>query len=163
MSYMINQSAGVDVGTVGTFPHGIPDGFLECDGAAINRALYAKLFEKIGVIYGAGNGSTTFDLPDYRGKFLRGLASGSGSDPDRNSRTNRGDGTTGDSVGTGQAHQLDSHNHGQRYYQYGFDGTRGPAGSTNTKSNVSGSISTSSSGGSETRPTNINVIYGIKF
>jgi microcystin-dependent protein len=160
---MINQSAGVDVGTVGTFPHGIPDGFLECDGAAINRALYAKLFEKIGVIYGAGNGSTTFDLPDYRGKFLRGLAGGSGSDPDRNSRSNRGDGTAGDNVGTKQSDQIQSHGHNVNAYPN--DGSSGASRQRTTASTYTSgsSLYAQNTGGNETRPANINVIYGIKF
>jgi microcystin-dependent protein len=163
MSYMINQSAGVDVGTVGTFSHGIPDGFLECDGATINRALYAKLFEKIGVIYGAGNGSTTFDLPDYRGMFLRGLAGGSGSDPDRNSRTNRGDGSTGDSVGTRQANEISNHRHLQKYVEPAT-AAGGPHIQVNSSYYGTNYNKYSSYvGGNETRPININVIYGIKY
>jgi microcystin-dependent protein len=44
----------------------VPGGFLKCDGAAISRTTYASLFSAIGVLYGVGDGSTTFNLPDLR-------------------------------------------------------------------------------------------------
>ena len=50
----------------------IPDGFLLCDGTAVSRAAYAKLFAAIGTAYGVGNGSTTFNLPDLVGYFIKG-------------------------------------------------------------------------------------------
>lgn len=89
----------------------VPAGWLECNGAAISRATYAELYQAIGTTYGVGDGSTTFNIPDYRGEFLRGWANGSSNDPDRTSRTNRGDGTTGDAVGTKQASATGSHTH----------------------------------------------------
>ena len=49
-----------------------PDGWLKCNGAAIPRATYSALFTAIGTIFGAGDGSTTFTLPDLRGEFVRG-------------------------------------------------------------------------------------------
>lgn len=60
-----------------------PAGFLIANGAAISRATYAELFARIGTTYGAGNGSTTFNLPDYRGEFIRGVDLGRGVDPGR--------------------------------------------------------------------------------
>lgn len=48
-------------------------GWLVCDGAVVERRRYPRLFRVIGETYGAGDGSTTFKLPDYRGIFLRGL------------------------------------------------------------------------------------------
>jgi microcystin-dependent protein len=44
----------------------VPSGFLECNGAAVSRTTYADLFAIVGTTYGAGNGSTTFDLPDLQ-------------------------------------------------------------------------------------------------
>ena len=44
----------------------VPDSFLECNGAAVSRTTYAELFAVIGTTYGTGDGSTTFNLPDYR-------------------------------------------------------------------------------------------------
>lgn len=50
----------------------VPDGWLYCDGTAISRTTYPQLFVAIGTTYGAGDGSTTFNLPDLVGYFLRG-------------------------------------------------------------------------------------------
>lgn len=51
-----------------------------CNGQAISRTTYSELFSLIGTKFGAGDGTTTFNLPDYRGKFLRGLGGNSASD-----------------------------------------------------------------------------------
>ena len=53
----------------------VPDGYLDCDGSAISRTTYLNLFNAIGVTWGIGDGSTTFNLPDLRGAFLRGTGS----------------------------------------------------------------------------------------
>ena len=50
----------------------IPDGWLLCDGSAVSRTTYANLFAKIGTRHGAGDGSTTFNLPDMDARFLEG-------------------------------------------------------------------------------------------
>lgn len=52
-----------------------PDGYLLCDGSAVSRTTYADLFNEIGVTYGAGDGSTTFNLPNLKGKVPVGLDS----------------------------------------------------------------------------------------
>jgi microcystin-dependent protein len=49
-----------------------PAGWLAANGAAVSRSVYADLFAAIGTIHGAGNGSTTFNLPNLRGIFVRG-------------------------------------------------------------------------------------------
>lgn len=54
--------------------------WLLCDGQAVSRTTYAELFELVGTNFGAGDGVTTFNVPDYRGKFLRGLGGNSASD-----------------------------------------------------------------------------------
>ena len=56
------------------------DNWFLCDGQAINRVTYSALFEIIGTNFGEGDGVTTFNLPDYRGKFLRGLGGNSAAD-----------------------------------------------------------------------------------
>lgn len=61
-----------------------PTGFLLCQGQAVSRSTYSSLFNVIGTAYGSGDGSTTFNVPDLRGMFLRGVmptltANGSGS------------------------------------------------------------------------------------
>lgn len=70
-------SGGIPVGTTILFPGtSAPTGFLKENGAAISRTTYAALFAVIGTTYGAGNGSTTFNLPDSRGEFFRCLDDG---------------------------------------------------------------------------------------
>lgn len=55
-------------------------GFLMCDGSAVSRTTYASLFTAIGTAYGAGDGTNTFNVPNFRGRFLLGKAtSGTGS------------------------------------------------------------------------------------
>lgn len=60
-----------------------PTGWLKRNGAAISRSTYSALFAIIGTTYGTGDGSTTFNLPDDRGLFLRGLDEGKGYDTGR--------------------------------------------------------------------------------
>ena len=60
-----------------------PAGWLKCNGAAISRTTYADLFLAIGTVYGVGDGSTTFNLPDLRGEFIRGFDDGRGVDSGR--------------------------------------------------------------------------------
>ena len=62
----------------GVFPFAgttAPTGYLLCDGSAISRTTYADLFTEIGTTYGAGDGSTTFNVPDTRGIFIQGAGS----------------------------------------------------------------------------------------
>lgn len=135
----------------------LPTGFLEEDGAIISRTTYANLFAKIGTIYGVGDGSTTFQLPDSRGLFTRAWAHGQSTDPDRASRTNRGDGTTGDYVGTKQADAYKAHTHGHAGSINLASGSNYYALGTTTDS------ITGSSGGNETRPSNIGKMRIIKY
>jgi len=87
MSLIISGDAGITFPNGQTqdspFPSGMvgyfgnttpPTGWLQCNGAAVSRATYAALFTAIGTVYGSGDGSTTFNLPDARGMFLRGWA-----------------------------------------------------------------------------------------
>lgn len=76
-----------------------PAGWLKANGAAVSRTAYAALFAAIGTTYGAGDGRSTFNLPDLRGEFLRGWDDGRGVDAGR-------------VFGSAQAHALQSHQHG---------------------------------------------------
>lgn len=67
------DTRNADVGFIKPFAgNTVPDGYLYCDGSAVSRTTYSELFAAIGTIYGAGDGSTTFNVPDLRGYFLRG-------------------------------------------------------------------------------------------
>lgn len=107
-TYALNNL--IPVGAVMPYPiDTVPAGWLHCNGQSVARADYPALFAKIGYKYG-GSGAS-FNLPDYRGEFLRGDEYGRGTDPDVGSRTDRGDGTTGGEVGTKQGGQVQSHAH----------------------------------------------------
>jgi len=77
----VNAVANVPAGVF--FPYGgttAPSGYLLCNGAAVSRTTYADLFAAIGTAYGVGDGSTTFNVPDVRGRFVLGkAAAGTGS------------------------------------------------------------------------------------
>jgi len=73
----LNNGESEKVGTIKAFGGSVaPFGWLICDGSAISRTLYAALFDVIGENYGAGDGSTTFNIPDASNKFLEGNGAG---------------------------------------------------------------------------------------
>lgn len=137
-----------------------PNGWLECAGQAVSRTTYAALFAVISDDYGAGDGSTTFNLPDMRGRFVRGWAHGSTNDPDRASRTDRGDGTTGDFVGTKQADEFDEHTHPLSFNMNSANAVS--TGATGFIAFGAADAPTGATGGNETRPKNINMMFIIK-
>jgi microcystin-dependent protein len=78
-----------------------PTGWLLCDGSAISRTTYANLFAAIGTSHGYGDNSTTFNLPDFRGRFMRGVDGTAGRDPDKATRSAAATGgNTGNNVGS---------------------------------------------------------------
>jgi len=80
-----------------------PTGWLLCEGALVSRTTYANLYAAILNAHGSGDGTTTFALPDYRGRFIRGRDGAVTRDPNAATRTaaNTG-GNTGDNVGSVQ-------------------------------------------------------------
>ena len=121
-----------------------------------------------------------FTLPDYRGYFLRGWDHTRAIDPDRSTRTDRGDGVVGDYVGTLQSDQNKSHVHAETQHvhpplaaELGFVvseiGTGDGESYTGTRhhdditTGLNAASNTASSGGNETRPVNINVMWVIKY
>ena len=78
------KKAMIPTGSVHWFASAItPEGYLYCNGAAISRTVYARLFTVIGTSYGIGNGSTTFNIPDLRAAFIRGIDDGKDIDTGR--------------------------------------------------------------------------------
>jgi hypothetical protein len=143
-----------------------PDGYLECDGASVARSAYPDLFAAIGTSYGSAD-EESFDLPDFRGEFLRGWSHGSGGDPNAGGRSDRGDGTVGDQVGTRQGHELQSHGHNMGRWVGGSPGYQYPfpdPGQNNALLDDGGPhANVQPTGGSETRPRNVNVMWLIKL
>ncbi len=102
------------IGTIVPFAGpSIPTGWLLCDGQTPLRAgTYAALFAAIGTTWGTGNGSTTFHIPDLRGRFPRGVDGAAGRDPDNASRTaSNAGGGTGNALGSVQADATIGHTH----------------------------------------------------
>jgi len=128
-----------------------PSGYLVCDGSAISRTEYADLFAIVETTYGAGNGSTTFNLPDLRGEFIRGLDEGRGVD-------------TGRTIGSSQADELKSHSHSITRVstdEAGFTNEARFARSSSSLANFP--VETDLTGGTETRPRNVALLPCIKF
>ena len=126
-----------------------PSGWLECNGQAVSRSTYSKLYSAIGTRFGAGNGSTTFNVPDLRGEFIRGWSHGrSGVDAGR-------------TIGSFQDQSIQSHAHSYKFSD--------PYSSAGQSSGTSASKiweedrTTGYTGGAETRPRNIALMYFIKY
>jgi microcystin-dependent protein len=141
-----------------------PEGRLVADGSAVSRTVYAALFGHLGTAFGAGDGSTTFNLPDARGEFIRGYDGGRGID-------------SGRAFGSFQADNFKLHGHPMALSNTGTsnpaEDTIGglmmrnanivtPAAYTGSPSSAQGQ-QIGGSGGSETRPRNIALLPTIKF
>lgn len=151
-SSSIQPNAYVPSGAVQAFAMQTPPtGWLECDGSAISRTTYSRLFDLIGVTYGVGDGTNTFNLPDLRGEFIRGWDNGRGIDGGR-------------TFGSAQGSQLESHTHDTARVEVD-DGDGGIDHWVMTQTGEPSTVDTfetDSTGGTETRPRNISLMYCIK-
>lgn len=123
----------------------VPVGHIECNGAAISRTTYAGLFDAIGITFGAGDGTTTFNIPDDRGYFRRGWDHSAGVDPGR-------------AFGSTQSDDIKAHVHSGGFAIGGYTsgsgvGTQSPGLAANT----------GSTGGGETRPINRAYLAIIRY
>lgn len=164
--YAVEAGNGVPPGTILAFAgQTAPPGWLPCDGTSYPRTQYPDLFQVVGTQWGAADG-TSFNVPDLRGKFLRGMAPSGGADPDCATRAPAGPDAQGgcDKPGTDQAQQLGAHTHdvygvningfssGSGSQFYGF----GVAPANHVTSNAA--VQTS-----ESRPLNAAVNYIVKY
>jgi microcystin-dependent protein len=148
-----------------------PAGWLKANGALVSRTTYVDLFNAIGTTFGAGDGSTTFALPDARAQFLRGFDDGKGTD-------------TGRVLGSVQAGQNASHTHtastdtaAAHSHTSPIDNTSigasnaitagGNSASANAASSLAGAhshvVTVAANGGTEARPTNLATLICIKY
>lgn len=129
----------------------VPPGWLKANGAAVSRTAYADLFAAIGTRYGAGNGSTTFNLPDLRGEFVRGWDDSRGVDAGR-------------ALGTHQMDALQDHVHATLHRAQQNNGgqnlARGAGGEWGTETM---GVASSARTATETRPRNIALMAVIKI
>lgn len=183
----VSGIAGAITGSILMYPikSPAPSGYLYCDGSAVSRGTYATLYGIIGNIWGQGDGSTTFNLPDYRGKFIRGVNDGTGNDPDASSRTAQATGgNTGDAAGSIQSYQYQSHNHGVTdpghvhtiacytnlaggsfFFIATLSAGNNPTSqnpSTNPIASATTGLTVNNAGGNETRPINSSIYFFIK-
>jgi microcystin-dependent protein len=146
-----------------------PDGWLECNGDPISRETYADLYSVIGDMYGPGDEITTFNLPDMRGMFVRGwnhdkeVVPGEYEDPDASNRTDRGDNTEGDNIGTRQSYQIQKHGHTLRLAFSGSGNYHDTDKNNSSYNFLDSSSSVEPYGGGETRPENIYLMFIIKY
>ena len=165
----------------------VPSGYLECNGAAVSRTTYAALFAVIGTAYGTGNGSSTFNLPDLRGEFIRGFDNGRGVDSGRSIASSQSEQNKQHNHSASSSSSVSPSSHGHTSTKldnnrvFGFkqtganqDGDTSPFGSpgtipgfniSNLVNNTTLSVSTSTSianEGGENRPRNIAMMYVIK-
>ena len=96
----------------------VPTGWLQCDGSAVSRTTYANLFAALDTIWGNGDGSSTFNLPDYRGRTIVGSGSGTGL----TARTLA-------SHGGEEAHQLSANELAEHFHTFGVDQTQNTSAS----------------------------------
>ncbi len=169
-------------GETGEYP---PTGWLLCDGNAVSRTTYEQLFEAIGTSSGEGDGKTTFNLPDYQGRFLRGVDDGTQRDPNASTRSaNYTGGNTGDKVGSIQEYatarptsgELETESGGEHthtvdhlpddsswYYIAGSHYAKWNSSSVKTSENGEHSHTVDSGGDAESRPENVYVNYIIYY
>jgi microcystin-dependent protein len=139
----------------------IPAGYLACYGQAVSRTQYADLYKAIGTVWGAGDGSSTFNLPYTAGQFLRGSDLGRAEDPDAGTRTAKyNGGAKGIYTGSYQEDTLQSHQH--TYLTYGTVSIGAGTSPLPIPYQLMAPKS-DPAGGKETRPKNINVEYIIKY
>lgn len=156
-----------------------PTYYLKENGAAVSRATYSALFALIGTTYGAGDGSTTFNLPESRGEFIRGLDDGRGVD-------------SGRALGSAQAEMVGAHTHtatagnaGAHTHTYSAQARRGangdatstfrpsngdssspsstPTMTVSTAGDHSHTVTVNANTGTENRPRNVARLLCIKY
>ena len=132
-----------------------PTGWLECDGSAVSRATYANLFAALGTTHGVGDGSSTFNVPDLRGEFIRGWDNGKGTD-------------SGRTFGSSQTDAFQAHKHTYTTPQH-YDDVVGGSGTSARISSTGQTTGYAADGAngtprtaSETRPRNIAMMYCVK-
>lgn len=125
-----------------------PQGWFECNGQAVSRTTYASLFAAIGTTWGGGDGSSTFNVPDLRGEFIRGWDNGRNVDPNRQ-------------FASSQGHQFEDHTHEVGYSIVVGSGNHLYRGLRTGDAQTSGAAT--GNRGAETRPRNVALLPIIKI
>lgn len=146
-----------------------PEGFLACSGQAVSRTTYSALFSAIGTTYGVGDGSTTFNLPDLRGEFIRGWDNGRGVDSARGFASSQGSANLAHNH-TGTTDTAGAHTHSTNIFNFTGSGSSPAAqgqGTGNVATSSAGAhshtLTINNDGGTEARPRNVALLACIKF
>lgn len=160
--------AGIIVPFGGDADH-VPAGWILCDGRELRRSEYIALYQVIQTSFGEGDGSSTFNAPDLRGVFLRGVSGDSGKDKDAESRgfSLKG-GNEGNAVGSYQGDAIRNFTGGSTAQGDGVFKDGGniiPYGGKNAAYHRTSILdpSTQVPVGSDNRPVNVSVNYIIKW
>ncbi len=152
MPVIENKNSNIKVGTVSAFPTNtiIPEGWLICNGAILNKNDFPDLFSVIGYTYG-GSGNS-FNVPNLQGRFIRGY----GTDPADGNRHST-------NIGQYQPDCFRSHNHSM-YMSWGGGGHHGGYGSVEDGAFIGYNTNYCQGAGDvETRPVNMPMIFCIKY
>lgn len=157
-------NSGGFIGSIGMSPVvAIPANHLACNGAAVSRTTYDKLFAAIGTLHGSGDGSTTFNVPDYRGIFMRGTGTHG------TLLLANGGAVVGPAVGAFQNDMMQGHRH--ELWDTGTDEATGPGGGdynlgyadSRTSDPVADGTNGTPRTGAETRPFSAGITFVIRY
>lgn len=155
---LLDPIVPVQAGEVAFFAmNSAPAGYIKANGAAISRTVYATLFAAIGTTFGVGDGTTTFNVPDLRGEFLRGWDDARGVDSSR-------------AFGSAQSGQNLSHTHTLTQVTI-YDGgganwgipVTSSGGNPNAPTGAHPVSNIAANGGTEARPRNIALLACIRY
>lgn len=158
------QSSRSDNNPVGSiFQYGgstAPIGYMIADGSAISRSIYKNLFNTIGTTFGSGDGSTTFNLPDFRGVFPKGAGTTNrtlGKDANGNFYSG--------TLGTYSQDQMQGHIHSDNAIKIGTAIGSGSTygGGNNTSSPITDGINGTPRTGMTTEPQSLAINFIIKY
>lgn len=165
-AWLITNASNIDVippGFGGPYFGGtVPSGWLLCNGAAISRTTYARLFAAVGTTWGTGDGSTTFNLPDGRDDFLRGASATNvlGTRQTDAIKSHTHTGTTSSNGAHTHSVNISTDNGSSRALGGGGSGGNFATSSSGAHTHT---FTTDATGDTETRPRNIAVNWIIKY
>jgi microcystin-dependent protein len=151
MSQLLDIYAGLTGTILPTVATSAPAGWLLCDGSAVSRSTYVNLFNLVGTTFGAGDGSSTFNLPDLRGRAIIGVGTGSGL-----SARTRGQ------TGGAEVHQLSTAEiPAHQHFTHNNDNTSNGSPNVTASQYVTKNNSTSSNGSYDSNGTANPAVVGL--
>jgi hypothetical protein len=149
--YLTDNGGTTPAGTVMAFASSTaPAGYIKCNGTAVSRTVYADMFAVCSTTFGAGDGSTTFNVPDLRGEFLRGWDDSRGAD-------------SGRAFGSYQAGNVGTHTHNVTVYRYSYYGGHYSPNMNYHSEYTQNQVTDGGSQTGETRPRSVALLYCIKY